>query len=327
MLELKLLDELVRKFFELEYNNIVFYKNTDILVYFDEKKWNNLSPSYFGNVLLNYYSENMELGPKKNEIINILQSSNYIVSIFYHFKKSYLRHIHIGEAIFDVQHHLLGFCNGVMDLNKGDFRPYTNKDYITIKTGYDWNEPTQKDMAEMLLILIKLFPKKLEKVLRDIKKILYGYKNNFYFFNGIYSSGKSTFIDIISKSLGNYCEFLPHEPDPFENIKFCAEQKRLTVFSEPDLPKCILGGCDIEIKKDDIIKRSYIFLNTFHGNITNIPKDQIFDINFNSSFQNIDLKDEIKTEDKYVVKADPQLREKIQDPKYLCAFIRILLNA
>ena len=64
----------------------------------------------------------------------------------------------------DKNNYLIGFNNGVYDLNKFEFRHTKYDDYISIICNYDWIEPNN-DELETMNNLIKLIIKKFIQIL------------------------------------------------------------------------------------------------------------------------------------------------------------------
>jgi len=132
------------------------------------------------------------------------------------------------EDIVDTQLHLLGFENGVYDLEKSVFRPGLPSDYVSQTTGLtlpttipfketSLNELIEisqniqnydKKMADLNDFLEKVFPLKnvRDYTLRFIASCLSGEvrEEKFYFWTGSGGNGKSKYVDLIMASFGDY---------------------------------------------------------------------------------------------------------------------------
>jgi len=132
------------------------------------------------------------------------------------------------EDIVDTQLHLLGFENGVYDLEKSVFRPGIPSDYVSQSTGLtlpttmpfketSLNELIEisqniqnydKKMADLNDFLEKVFPLKnvRDYTLRFIASCLSGEvrEEKFYFWTGSGGNGKSKYVDLIMASFGDY---------------------------------------------------------------------------------------------------------------------------
>lgn len=115
---------------------------------------------------------------------------------------------------FDSNPFLLGFKNGVYDLRSHEFRKYRYDDFVTMSTGYDYDEPDFVNCEEDRLIrdeLIAIFKsihpdeEKLQLNLQILASGLdgIGYQNLFLF-NGDGGNGKGFQGGLMSKTLGQY---------------------------------------------------------------------------------------------------------------------------
>ncbi|AYV81208.1 MAG: D5-like helicase-primase [Harvfovirus sp.] len=119
------------------------------------------------------------------------------------------------EEKLDENPFLLGFNNGVYDLKNRCFRNGVPDDYLTMTVGYDYkefgkNDPVIKD--------IEAFFKKVHKeddirkyILTLVSSYLDGRNKDqkFILWTGVGSNGKSTTIDLISYTFGDYFGVLP----------------------------------------------------------------------------------------------------------------------
>tara|TARA_B100001094_G_scaffold64273_1_gene60295 strand:- start:6411 stop:8933 length:2523 start_codon:yes stop_codon:yes gene_type:complete len=115
----------------------------------------------------------------------------------------------------DSHHQLLGFENGVYDLNRLCFRDGRPDDYVSLSTGIDYVEPEESDDAIYGLkdFLKKVQPSEEERkfVLRLFASFLHGKTTDqkFHIWTGSGGNGKSKIIELFESCLGDYCTKLP----------------------------------------------------------------------------------------------------------------------
>jgi len=115
--------------------------------------------------------------------------------------------------IIDQNKDLIGFENGVYDLNTHEFRKGTDSDYISLSVKYEYIEynPNSKEYKELMELIEKILPNKSvrEFTLKALSSCLDGHirDENFYIFSGKNNSGgngKSTITDLLLNTLGDY---------------------------------------------------------------------------------------------------------------------------
>jgi P4 family phage/plasmid primase-like protien len=151
------------------------------------------------------------------------------------------------EEKLDKNTKLIGFENGVFDLNTMSFRDGVPEDNLTFSTGYDFREFTDKDIKvkeiEDYFSKVQTNPELREWLLRLIATYIDGSaKNqNFIFWPGSGGNGKSTTIDLIRYTFGEYSCPLPVKvltgPTPDATVATPAlsdkKGKRFVPVSEP----------------------------------------------------------------------------------------------
>jgi len=111
--------------------------------------------------------------------------------------------------------YLTGFNNGVLDVKNMEFRTGRPDDYISLTTGYDWKEFEDDDteVIECKDFLLKLFPNPLIRryAIEYLATILKSgnFQKTFVIMTGEGDNGKSVFIEILEKVLGEYMDKLP----------------------------------------------------------------------------------------------------------------------
>jgi P4 family phage/plasmid primase-like protien len=119
------------------------------------------------------------------------------------------------EQRLDEHQHLLGFENGVYDLEEGRFRDGRPEDMLTLSTGNDYVplDPDSADAAEIEAYFAQVF---IEEELREyvigrFASFLTGTSDHehFYIFTGTGSNSKSMLISFFEMAFGGYCCKLP----------------------------------------------------------------------------------------------------------------------
>lgn len=112
----------------------------------------------------------------------------------------------------DTNPYLIGFKNGIYDLEKKEFRKGKLDDYLTFSTGYDYIEFNEikesEEIKDIDSFMSKIIPNK------NVKKFLYNIlarsllgivDEKFYIFTGLSgSNGKSTLMNFLEYVLGDY---------------------------------------------------------------------------------------------------------------------------
>jgi P4 family phage/plasmid primase-like protien len=119
------------------------------------------------------------------------------------------------EQTLDEKTHLIGFNNGIFDLNKNQFREGRPEDLVSMCTGIDYEvlENDEVLFEEIDDFFRKVFPNK------DMRDYAIGRfanfisgdvsREEFYIFTGSGSNGKSKTIELFEASFGGYCCKLP----------------------------------------------------------------------------------------------------------------------
>ena len=116
---------------------------------------------------------------------------------------------------FDSNTHLIGFENGVYDLDALEFRDGRPEDYITLSTGinyapYDASSPAYGELYQFLSQILRNENVR-EYVLRLFASFLHGNirEERFHVWTGVGSNGKSKILELFEKAFGEYCCTLP----------------------------------------------------------------------------------------------------------------------
>jgi len=154
-----------------------------------------------------------EIGKKLNGIAIKLKQGPFIDNIMKECK--YLFYVEKFEERLDSRTNLIGFENGVYDLETFEFREGRPEDYISFSTNisylpYDETHQISKEVDNFLSkVLIKSHMK--EYVLLLLSSFLNGgiKEERFHIWTGSGSNGKSKTIDLFEQSFGDYCCKLP----------------------------------------------------------------------------------------------------------------------
>ena len=201
---------------------------------------------------------------------NTAHEINYIVTIC----QTIMRDVNLK---FDSNRDLLGFNNGVYDINADQFRPYQFNDYVTMSCGFDFEdlrkghirvlteEEIKKGQVQRVLIEedIQCFTKLRElfemihpeQEIRDL--VFYTFASGltgqciekFFVFNGGGGNGKGWCNEFMAFTLGDYfcnvgVKLLQVKNDNSGPNPALAgiDKKRYIVFKEPDLKRPLLNN-------------------------------------------------------------------------------------
>lgn len=161
--------------------------------------------------------------------------------------------------IIDQNKDLIGFDNGVFDLVQMEFRRGTSSDYVSLSTGYEYIplKKTDKLYIELMQLLEKILPYEdvRDFTLKSLASCLDGHirDENFYIFSGKNNTGgngKSTLMDLLLKSLGDYACVSPvslvtakRESASSANSALAnIRNKRAVIMQEPESNEMIQAG-------------------------------------------------------------------------------------
>jgi P4 family phage/plasmid primase-like protien len=164
---------------------------------------------------LNEYLENQEKfeANMRNELVdsitNKLENVNFkkfiITEMTFLFKQLEPNFI----AKLDSETQLIGFKNGVYDLRECVFREGRREDYLTFTTGYDYisYDPELQEIKDVNAFLQQIITNKnvFEYMMKILGRSLSGVPDErFYIFTGTGSNAKSTLIEFLEHTLGDY---------------------------------------------------------------------------------------------------------------------------
>jgi P4 family phage/plasmid primase-like protien len=149
--------------------------------------------------------------------------------------------------ILDTQPYLIGFPNGVYDIEKKEFRKARSMDYISITMPYEYFNDINSEVRDQLVsFLSSIMPNDDDRhyMLKLLSTGLLGYNPNelFHIFTGSGRNGKSKLTELIKLTFGEYYESIsstfltakataPNQATPHLAV---LRKKRLIIGSEPD---------------------------------------------------------------------------------------------
>ena len=170
--------------------------------------------------------------------------------------------------------HLLGFDNGVYDLNKNEFRPGRPEDCISMSTNIcyqaydDWEDD---DIRDVLNFVTQVLPDEDERdyVLTLLSSFLYGNNRNerFHIWTGSGGNGKSKLIELYQAAIGDYGCNLPislltskrKESGQASPEMAKLKGRRFAVLQEPDVQSRINVGLMKEMTGGDLISARALY--------------------------------------------------------------------
>ena len=171
------------------------------------------------------------------------------------------------EELLDMQENLIGFENGIFDLNTMEIRPGKPDDHISLSTGcdyvpYDSNHEYIKQIQDYMgQVFIK--PDVRHYVLKLFSSFLHGSVRDqkFYIWTGSGSNSKSLLVEFFMKSFGEYCCVFPVTlltskragPTSANSDLALSKGKRFALMSEPSDDEKINVGLMKELSGGDKI--------------------------------------------------------------------------
>jgi P4 family phage/plasmid primase-like protien len=155
----------------------------------------------------------LDTAKKLTSISSKLKQSNFKDNIMKESRE--LFYIEKFEEKLDSRCNLIGFENGVYDMETDEFRDGRPEDYISFTTGINYvpYNPESKSAKDMHDFLSKIFtiPEVKTYVLTLLSSFLNGNirEEKFHIWTGSGSNGKSKFIELFEKAFGEYCVKFP----------------------------------------------------------------------------------------------------------------------
>ncbi len=219
------------------------------------------------NVMYNECKKNIDdtkILKKIDNVYDKIDTTTMKDNILKELKELYLLKKNNLIDLLDSKPYLIGFTNGVYDLQKFEFRNGKYDDYISITCGYDYVAEESKYMDSLMKFLEDIQPDKqqLDYLLTLISTALTGknIEELFTILTGFGRNGKSKLCELISYTFGNYFASINSKlltrprpdssaPDP---LLLSLRKKRIVIASEPE--------------KDDQNKLNCSFIKFITGN-------------------------------------------------------------
>jgi P4 family phage/plasmid primase-like protien len=176
--------------------------------------------------------------------------------------------------IIDQNKDLIGFENGIYDLTLMEFRKGSSSDYISLSTRYEYVEYDKNHILykELMNLIYKILPQDDVRhfTLKSLASCLDGHTRdeNFYIWSGKNNTGgngKSTIMDLLLKSLGDYGCISPvslitgkrESASSANSALVNIQHKRCVIMQEPgandqiqaDVMKALTGGDSISARE------------------------------------------------------------------------------
>lgn len=256
------------------------------------------------------------------------------------------------DNIMNSNPYLIGFNNGIFDLNTNTFRLGKPEDYVSLSVNYNYvdytgNEPIFQDLDNYFNSLFKDKEVR-EYVLRLLASRLEGQNNNnVHIWTGPASNGKSVFTLLLNKLFGEYYGTLEsnvltkprNNPEAATPALMSTQNKRIVIVQEPEaneqlnvgLIKQLSGGQDKVMGRklnQDVIS----FIPTFEliiicnnipvlNNVDNGIARRLNVVNFNTVF----VKGERPLKNNEA-RANPNIEQYIKKDKWTSPLMWLLIN-
>ena len=264
------------------------------------------------------------------------------------------------DIIWNSKKYLLVFENGVYDLQKNILSKGNQDDYMSLSTGYDYQEETYDKITKIKDLIKQIFPIESERnaYMTILASGLIGQTQEYFIIaNGGGGNGKGVLNELFLKSIGNYGTIVPNniilnDIKAGNNPELCLlEDKRFVVMQEPSegdnyksvkinqsTMKQLTGGGthkfkDLFQKSNKMEKNIYITLilecnkkPLLSGTIDESSSRRLIDVLFRSTFtQNKELL-EHATKDDYIFEADTYYKSIEFKEEYKNSLMQIVLK-
>lgn len=181
------------------------------------------------------------------------------------------------ELMDNVKPNLIGFDNGVYDLEKNDFREAKADEYISVTTGYAYQKADPKKKKEAFKILQQILPDEdeLRCVLKQASLGLYGGnpEEKFYIWIGTGGNGKGVLRDILQVVLGGYYDSMDIvylyktnviKAESANPIMARKKNSRLVITTEPMVDQQLKSSVIKTLSGNDPVQVRALYGNSFN---------------------------------------------------------------
>jgi len=246
------------------YENTFNYGEDENWYMYKDHKWHNMGKKIaelrnmtqyklkeLYNQLISYYKQNDNDKKKINTVKGIIKSfdntsqkNNIMIELAELFTINKNKDRDFTQNL-DSDNHLIGFNNGVYDLNTFEFRDGTPEDFITMSVGYDYSEKKTTKYKELIQFLEDIQPEKTEREYM-LTYLSIGLLGNmlelFTILTGCGRNGKSKLVELLKITLGDYFGSVQSQlftrPRPDANSPdpglLSLSKKRVVIASEPE---------------------------------------------------------------------------------------------
>jgi P4 family phage/plasmid primase-like protien len=177
------------------------------------------------------------------------------------------------ETTLDNNAYIIGFNNGIYDLNKMVFREGTPDDYVSMSVGYDYSQEPSENMQSIEQFFKDIQPEESERIyLLTFLSSLLEFNNpeeKFTIFSGKTRNGKTKLTDLISLTLGDYygniqSSMLTKERPSMDTPQpalINLNKKRVVSASEPEEEQSINTGFIKGVTGKDKFTSRYLYSN------------------------------------------------------------------
>ena len=202
-----------------------------------------------------------------NKLIDQLGNHGFKTGVLREASILFVRNNRKFESKLDANPTLVGFDNGVYDLDAGEFRQLQAQDYVTMTTGYDYvplnkNSKTYKEIMKFLSQILPI-PAVREYVLQTLGTYIDGSfsEEKFHIWTGSGGNGKSKLIELIEMAYGEYAGRMPvalitnkrQQSNQASSEIASNVKKRFCSFQEPNADEKINVGLMKELTGGDKI--------------------------------------------------------------------------
>jgi phage/plasmid-associated DNA primase len=280
----------------------------------------------------------------------LIQKTNWKNNIVKEFKEKIINQF--KKIDFDGNGYIIAFENSKYDFKTKKFEPILKDDYISMTTRYDWEEPTEEQVAKIAEIFNKTFPNK--EILKCKLSLLMDccigkQKDNFEVDNGAGGNGKGIVNGLMATLLGDYfmngnlSVLLEKRGNGASPDIAVMDKKRMILFKEPNsTDKLKLGNikqlCDcptISGRKNygdpfDVVLWGTLVMEVnkklnFDGAVGEAERRRFIDLEFQASFKKPEEYKKFEDLDN-VFLADDTLNTDEFKKTHACALFRYIID-
>ena len=190
--------------------------------------------------------------------------------------KSIITIITNDDVRFDTNWNYFAFNDKIYDLITHSFITPYKEQYISLTTGYNYNDYCDDDNTELTTFLNEILPIQNERdtYMMILSTCLEGRQyEKFIVANGNGGNGKTSLHELIAETLGNYFynaknDLLQEKPPTAASPGFAnMNKKRLVLITEPNPKKKLLSNIIKQVTGDKIINARQLYSNNTYVNL------------------------------------------------------------